>query len=141
MLAHSITTTLLGNTVASRAARTARPDYAAFLATLPRIRHEAPALERRLIVVCALARSARHHQLRTADGFIRNQAQEMTDAVDARLHLVVGPHDVPRRALEVGGLEHDVARVRVLVPLRMGREIQCAQFPLPAFVGQARDES
>src|SRR5580692_1966108 len=50
------------------------------------------------------------------DFLIRQQREDMGDAVEPGAAFVVGAYDVPRRVLAVGRLEHQVARLRIIVP-------------------------
>src|ERR1700722_5302787 len=50
------------------------------------------------------------------DFLIGQQREDMGNAVEPGAAFVVGAHDVPRRVLAVGRLEHQVARLRIIVP-------------------------
>src|SRR5580704_6498480 len=50
------------------------------------------------------------------DFLIGQELQDMGNAVEPGAALVVGAHDVPRRVLAVGRREHQVARLRIIVP-------------------------
>ena len=62
-------------------------------------------------------------------------------ALRRRPPLVVGAHDVPRRVVGVGALQHHVARLGELVPALEGFEIHRAQLPLPDRIVDARHET
>src|SRR6185503_16681142 len=60
---------------------------------------------------------------------VRDEAQEVADDVEASAPLVVGLHDVPWRPRRVAGLEHVVARARVVVPAAVGLQVHRRQLP------------
>src|SRR5262249_46566665 len=78
--------------------------------------HELSPRQTLLIVVRVLARSVGELHPRVLDFLVRNQFEQLRDAVEARALLVVGPDDVPGGIARVGRLEHRVARARVVVP-------------------------
>lgn len=47
---------------------------------------------------------------------VRNHAQEVGNAIETRLLLVVGMNNEPWGMLAVGRLQHQVARARILIP-------------------------
>src|SRR5262245_26984707 len=93
-------------------------------------RNEPPALERRLVVVCVLVRALGELHLLALRFLVWDQAQQVTDAVEARAPLVVRGNDVPGSPLCVRGLEHHVTRPRVLEPSAPRIQVRRAQFPL-----------
>src|SRR5262249_42248732 len=80
------------------------------------LRHEVPPLERGLIVIRTLHRARGELHLLTWDLLVGDELEQVTDAVETRAPLVIRPHDVPAREVGVGGLQHHVARPRVLEP-------------------------
>src|SRR6202035_4683053 len=64
------------------------------------------------------------------DLLIRQQRQDMGNAVEPGAAFVVGAHDVPRRLLAVGRREHQIARPRIIVPAPVRLQIHRAQLPL-----------
>ena len=54
---------------------------------------------------------------------VRDLLQKVGDDVQPGAPLVVGAHDMPRRPGGVGGLEHVVARARIVVPAAVGLEV------------------
>src|SRR5262245_27890854 len=92
--------------------------------------YEPPSLERLLVVVGALVRSGRQLHFLVRQLLVGNHRQNVRDRVQPRRLLVVGTDDVPRRVLGVADLQHPVARLRVVVPLRPRRHVHRAQLPL-----------
>src|SRR3954462_10030248 len=92
--------------------------------------HEVPAAQRRLIVVRALRRSFGQPDLLARQLLVRDQAQEVADAVQPRPLLVITPKDIPRRVLAVRGLKHHVPGARVIVPTSTRGQVHRAQLPL-----------
>src|SRR5262249_52697615 len=92
------------------------------------------ALQRRLIVIPAFAGSLRQLDLRARNFLVGNRSQDVRDPIEPPPPLVVGAHDVPRRMLAVGRLQHHVARPRVVVPASVRFEVHWAQLPLPQWV-------
>src|SRR5262245_58696407 len=64
--------------------------------------HEVAALQRFLVVVLALVRTRGQLDLIARHLFVRDQAQEVRDAVQPASALVVGPDDVPGARFRVG---------------------------------------
>src|SRR5258705_8843826 len=60
------------------------------------LRDKVPPLERGLVVVTAFILAFGQFHFFSRNFAIRNEAQEMPDAVKSRLPLIVGPDDVPR---------------------------------------------
>src|SRR5262249_42876553 len=60
---------------------------------------------------------------------VRNQAEEMCNAVQSSPSFVIGFDDVPGRHLSVRGGEHVVARAREVVPTPVRLQIHRAQLP------------
>src|SRR4051794_32045364 len=104
-------------------------------AALILLRHEPAAAEWTLVVVRALHRTLREPDLLSGELFVRDEAQQLPDAVQPRPLLVVRPQDVPRRVLGVGRVEHRVAGAGILVPPAPGRQVHWAELPLPKRVG------
>src|SRR5438105_15619119 len=78
-------------------------------ARLVALGHEAASLQARLIIVCALVRTARQLDLRPFNFLVRNGVQDVRDAAEASAALVVGADDRPRRMFAVRRLQHRVA--------------------------------
>src|SRR5437764_13110452 len=55
----------------------------------------------------------------------------MCNAVQPRPALVVRANDIPWRVFRAGGLEHQVARPRVVVPPTVGLRVHRTKLPLP----------
>jgi hypothetical protein len=72
--------------------------------------------------------------------FVRNQAEQMRDAVQPRAALVVCLHHVPWRDSAVRRGHHLVARTRVIVPASIGFEIHWTEFPDFADIMDPRQE-
>src|SRR6267142_1923517 len=64
----------------------------------------------------------------------------MRNGVEPRAPLVVRAHDVPRRVLAVGCIEHQVARPRIVVPARIGFHIHRTELPLSQWLLDAGGE-
>src|SRR5262245_16708337 len=79
-------------------------------------RNKAPRLERCLVVVGSFHRALGELHLLARHLLVRDQTEEVTDAVEARAPLVVRWYDVPRCKIRVCGLEHHVARPGVVEP-------------------------
>ena len=75
------------------------------------------------------------------DVLVRDQRQQVADAVQPRAPLVVGVDDVPRRLLDVGVAEHLVLGARVLDPALARLEVHRAELPAAHRVGDARLEA
>src|SRR5262249_8394802 len=69
------------------------------------LRYEPSILERRLVIVGALLRAVGQFHFFSRSFFVRNETQQVRDAIEPRPLLVVGPHDVPWRGLCVRGIE------------------------------------
>src|SRR6185369_8347100 len=107
---------------AKRASIVCRPVHrlssAAVIGAAPSFRsvvlgYEAPAAERRLVVIRALATALGQADLGPRQLLVGDLLEQVPDAVQPRPLLVVAPQDVPRRVLAVGGLEHLVPGPRV----------------------------
>src|SRR5262245_57441386 len=94
------------------------------------LRHEAPAFERRPIIVRTLHQTRGEFRLLPRRLLVRDQVEQMADAIEARAPLVVRGDDIPGRELRVCGLEHQVARPRVLEPFAPRAQVRRAQLPL-----------
>src|SRR6516164_6222521 len=105
------------------------------------LRHERPALEDRLVVVLPVCRSLGQLDLLPGHFLVRNQAEEVRDAVQAGTPLVVRADDVPRRVLGVRRLQHHVPRAGVGIPPRVRPEVHRAQLPLAERIVDARPEA
>src|SRR4249919_2220734 len=92
--------------------------------------NEPLAFESCLIVVGALLRALGKLHLLALYFLVGDQAEQVTDAVEARAPFVVRGDDVPRGKLRVRGLEHHVARPRVFEPSAPRAEVCRAQLPL-----------
>src|SRR5262245_26887774 len=68
-------------------------------------RHKPPARERRPIVVCVLHRALGECHLLPRQLLVGDQAEQVTDTVEARAPLVIRGDDVPGRIRCVRGLE------------------------------------
>src|SRR5262249_490086 len=97
---------------------------------VPRL-HEPPALERGPAIVRILRRALGHLHLFLRQFLVRDQAEQMTYAIEARALLISRGHNIPGRKLGVRGLEHDVSSTRVFVPFFSRTKVRRAQFPLP----------
>src|SRR5215469_1494160 len=95
------------------------------------LRYESSAFQARLIVIGALLRAFRQCHFFLRQRFAGNQAEYLSDAVEARAFLVVGPHNVPRRIFSIGRFQHHVTRPGVVVPPHAGRKVCRAELPLP----------
>src|SRR5215510_8079350 len=62
---------------------------------------------------------------------VGNEAQQVADAIEARLPLVVRTDDIPRCEVCIGRSKHRVARPRMLEPFAARAQIRRAQLPLP----------
>src|SRR5262245_33017303 len=102
--------------------------------------HEIPALQRNLVIEFSVVRPLRQLDLRRRHFLVWDRAQDMRDAVEARPPLVVGAHDMPRRVLAVGRLQHHIAGLRIGVPAPERFDVHRAQFPLPQRIVDARLE-
>src|SRR5580704_10262884 len=85
-----------------------------------------PSLDRRDVVVFAFVGSLRQLDLVVRDLFVRNHRQDMGDAIEPAATLVVGALDMPGRMLDVGGFEHQVPRLGVVVPASIRFQIHRA---------------
>src|SRR5262249_36356343 len=134
---------LVGNAEATlpRSAVSSRSQLGATAATRRgssvRFTDEISTVERRPIVIPALAGSLRQLHFRAPNFLVGNRSQDVRDAIEPRPPLVVGPHDVPRCVLAVRRLQHHVARARVVVPAPVRFEVHWTQLPLPERVGDA----
>src|SRR5262249_32126192 len=79
-------------------------------------RNKASGFERCLVVVSSLLRTLGELHLLTRDFLVRDQTEQVTDAVEARAPFVVREKDVPGRKVCVRSFEHHVARSRVVEP-------------------------
>ena len=61
--------------------------------------------------------------------------------IEPRALLVVGAHDMPRRKVGVGRLQHQVPGARVIVPALARRKVHIAELPLPHGILDARFET
>src|SRR5215831_16793756 len=93
--------------------------------------HEPPAPQGRLVVIRVLGGALGHGHLVPGRLVVRDQTQEMRNAVQTRPALVVRAHDVPRRLGRVGHLQHAVTRPRVVVPAPPRFQVGGTQLPLP----------
>src|SRR5215471_7221001 len=91
-------------------------EYVRLLFALVLRGNKPPCLERCLVVVGSFHRAHGDLHLLTQHLFVRDQTEQVTDAVEARAPLVVGENDVPGCKLRVRGVEHYVARARVVEP-------------------------
>src|SRR5262249_7788329 len=94
------------------------------------LRHKSPALESRLIVVVAFARSLGQFDFVLRYFLVGNQLEEMCNTVQASAPLVVRADDVPGRVLGVRRFQHQVTRPRIGIPTRIRLEVHWAQLPL-----------
>src|SRR5262245_15943318 len=92
---------------------------------------EFSSFERRLVVVSAFHRTGGKFHFFSMDFLVGKQVEDVADAIEPRSFLIVRMQNVPRRPLCVGGLEHHVARARILEPLAARRKVHGAQLPLP----------
>ena len=74
------------------------------------------------------------------DGLVGNLLQQVTDHVQPHALLVLRARDEPRRPCGIGGGEHLVARLRVVVPAIVGLEVHRRELPGLAAVVDARCE-
>ena len=64
---------------------------------------------------------------------VRDQAQEMRDAVETCPLFVIRVDDIPRGLWRIGGLEHGISGPGIVVPASMRFHIHRAELPdLPA---------
>src|SRR5262249_42698995 len=92
--------------------------------------HESSALHRGLIIVSSFLGALRQFYLLPGRLAVRNQAQEVRDAVQTGPLLIVGWHDVPWRSLGISRLQHHVASPGIVIPARAGWQIHRAELPL-----------
>src|SRR4029434_3667919 len=92
--------------------------------------NELPTLERRLVVVGVLLGSLGELHLLALYFLVGDQAEQVTDAVEARATLVVRGDDVPGSPFRVRRLKHHVARPRVLEPSTPRAHVRRARLPL-----------
>ena len=102
------------------------------------LRDEALSFESHLIVITPLVGSRRQLHLRSWSFLVRNQAQEMSNAIKSRLSLAVRPNDEPGGVLAVCGLQHRVSSPRIVIPTAKGFQVHRAEFPLSKRVLDAR---
>src|SRR5690242_8445782 len=76
----------------------------------------APVLHGGDVVIGVLRRALRQLHLRPLDLLVGQQADQVADAVESRMLLRIGAHDVPRRPGRVRGVQHLVAGAGVFVP-------------------------
>lgn len=79
-------------------------------------RDEMPPLHGRLIVVPVAHLAGRQLYFLMRNFLVRNHAQQMSNAVEPRLLLVVRTNDIPRRMFAVCGLQHLVSSAGKLIP-------------------------
>src|SRR6185295_506358 len=78
--------------------------------------NKASFLHRRVVVVPALVRSRGDLDFFTRQFFVRNQRQQMRNAVQSCALLVIRSYDVPGRMFRIRGLQHPIACAGVVVP-------------------------
>src|SRR5581483_11642056 len=66
--------------------------------------------------------------------------QQMRDAVESRASFIFRANHIPGRMLGIRGLEHQVARPRIVVPASVGFEIHWTEFPLPERIVDPRSK-
>src|SRR5579883_221877 len=88
--------------------------------------HEAVSLQGRRIVIFVALGSLGQFHLVMLDMLVRDEREDMGDAVQPRALLVVRAQDVPGRMPGVGGLEHHVARPRIFIPAFEGFQVHGA---------------
>src|SRR5580704_4141066 len=93
------------------------------------------------VVILMLVGPLGKFDLLSLDLLVRQQRQNMGNAVEPGAAFVVGAHDVPRRLLAVGRREHQVARLRIIVPAPVGFQIHRAQLPLAYRIADALQEA
>src|SRR6201982_3892759 len=84
-----------------------------------------------LIVVAALVGSFRQFDLFLLNALVGDHRQQVRDAIQPRAPPVLGTDEVPGRMLGIGGLEHQIARFRIVIPAPIGFDVHRAQLPLP----------
>src|SRR5437762_12778212 len=99
------------------------------------LRHKPTSAEWPLVVVRRLHRTLRESDFLPGELFVRDEAQQLSDAIEARPLLVIRTKDVPRRLLRVGRLEHHVAGAGILEPPAPRGQVHRAELPLPQRVG------
>src|SRR6478752_4214200 len=65
----------------------------------------------------------------------------MRKAVETRLALVIRPHDMPGCVRSVGCVEHQVPRMRIVIPLLTRRQVHWTEFPLTQWILNASLEA
>src|SRR3954465_2334558 len=75
------------------------------------------------------------------DHLVGNEREDVGDAVEPRPLLVVALQHVPGRFVMVAGLQHGVARQRIIVPARIGFDVHRAELPLPERILHPRAET
>src|SRR5262245_133667 len=103
--------------------------------------NEPSALERRPIVVGTLHRARGQLHLLARCFLVGDQAEQVTDAVETGAPLVIRGQDVPGGELRVGGLKHDVARLRICEPFASRAQVRRAQLPLAQRIRDAGAEA
>src|SRR5262249_43310674 len=76
----------------------------------------AAVLDGRLVVVGLRLVTTGQLDLFCRRSFVGNKAEEVGNEVQPRPPLVIGAHEIPRRKIGVGGLQHLVAGTGVVVP-------------------------
>ncbi len=73
--------------------------------------------QRDSVVVTAFGQTLGEPNLRLMHFFVRNTIDHRGNAIEPGALLVVRFNDMPRRVLGIGGFEHVVARVRIIIPM------------------------
>src|SRR4030095_3304251 len=112
------------------------PESLTFLSVL--LGHEVSALQGGLVVVLALVFALEQFHFFPLHLLVGNEAQEVRNTVEARPLFVIRTQDVPGRNLRIGGLQHHVARGRIVVPAAARWEVRRTQLPLAQLIGDTR---
>src|SRR5690348_12361106 len=92
-------------------------------------------------VIIGVMNALRQRDLLMMDVFIVNLAQSMRDAVQARLLLVVGVDDPPRRLGDISALQDDLFGFGVLLPARPRLDVHGTELPLLEWIVDAHEEA